>query len=401
MEKRSSPLPEPIIVVGVSGRIADLPNSRIQEIIDAPIVVGAPRLKTQVDELNARFVPISPRMRETLESLNLEGGGVVLASGDPGFFGATRLLATIFGTERLRIHPAPSSVALAFARCAIPWDDAVVVSAHGRPLSDAIAKGANATKAAYLLSPENPPERLAQELVRLGYAPSGMVVAERLGEPDEAVIKTTVAEAAMGRFDPLSVAIVLSQPQGAVAPNKSLAFGAPDENFVHRDGMITKSEIRAVILSKLALPRSGRLLDIGAGSGSVGIEVSLLSPALDVIAIDSDFQAIAQIKTNAVRQGANITAAHGDAQDLIPAYAPFDRAFVGGGGLDTLRLAIAHCSPGGIIVASYAAIDRAAEAASLLGSLVEVSISRGVRLPDGGTRLQAQNPTFVTWGTVP
>ena len=228
-----------------------------------------------------------------------------------------------------------------------------------------------------------------------------MVVAERLGDDDERITTATVAEIATGSYDPLAVGIVLKAGGRPVPPGKGLSFGAGEQHFAHRDAMITKAELRAVVLSKLELPEKGRLLDIGAGSGSVGIEAATLQPALEVVAIESSPDAIALIRENAARFGAGITIASGKAEELIAAYAPFERAFVGGGGLDVLRMAAANCSSGGVVVATFASLDRAAEATSLLGSLVEVSVARGVRLPDGGVRLKAENPTFVVWGRIP
>src|SRR5205807_8316251 len=102
---------------------------------------------------------------DVLDAVAAESGAVcVLASGDPGFFGIVRPLAERFGPQALDVHPAPSSVALAFARLGLPWDDAVVVSAHGRPLADAVAIARRLPKMAVLVSPENRPEHLGQAL---------------------------------------------------------------------------------------------------------------------------------------------------------------------------------------------------------------------------------------------
>ena len=395
-------MPESIIVIGVLGsHLRELPEARLQEVAGAPVVIGAARFQKEALALNPRFVAISPRLSDTLTSVDLSRGAVVLASGDPGFFGATRLLGELFGTDRLRIHPGPSSVAVAFARLGLPWDDAIVVSAHGRPLDSAISAAGEGGKVAFLLSPENTASRLADALCALGRGGDTMAVAEHLGDHDERITVATVEEISRASFDPLAVAIVIAAGTDPVPPGKRISFGAPEQRFVHRNAMITKAELRSVILSKLDLPPVGRLLDIGAGSGSVGIEAALLVPALEVVAIEMDPAAIAHIGANAAAFGVALTIAAGEAEALIPSYAPFDRAFVGGGGIDVLRLAMRHCRSGGVVVASYASLDRAATAASLLGEIVEISISRGARLPDGGLRLRAENPTFVAWGTMP
>ena len=145
-----------------------------------------------------------------LDAIEHERGGVcVLASGDPGFFGIVRVLAERFGPERLDVHPAPSSVSLAFARLGLPWDDAAVISAHGRPLADAARRAVRHQKAAVLVAPDAPPEALGRELRALGAPHRRAAVCSRLGEPDERVDVLTLEQLAAGSFDPMSVVVLL------------------------------------------------------------------------------------------------------------------------------------------------------------------------------------------------
>jgi precorrin-6Y C5,15-methyltransferase (decarboxylating) len=323
----------------------------------------------------------------------------VLASGDPGFFGIVRTLAERFGAERLEVRPAPSSVSLAFARIGLPWDDATVVSAHGRPLADAARAAAASAKAAVLVSPDNPPEALGKELLSLCQGPVKVVVASRLGLDGEAVVHTDLPGLAAGTWDPLSVVIILlGAPGSGIGQGPVLQWGRNEQAFAHRAGMVTKSEVRAVALSKLSLPATGVLWDVGAGSGSVAIEASLLSPALSVYAVERDGADVEQIGANASRLGAAITVVHGAAPAALAGLPDPDRAFVGGGGLDVLDAVIARLRPGGQVVATFAAMDRAAAAADRRGQLVQMASGRGARLPDGGWRLAAENPVFVVWG---
>ena len=326
------------------------------------------------------------------------GGGrvVILASGDPGFFGIVRLAAERFGPEALSVHPAPSSVSLAFARIGCSWDDAVVVSAHGRILDDAIAAAARAAKAAVLTSPDNPPEAVGKGLMAVACGPRAVAVCSRLGEPAESVVVTDLDGLAGGSFDPL--AVVLLQAPGPSPGGRTLAWGLPDDTFAHRDGMVTKAEVRAVALGKLALPPVGVLWDVGAGSGSVSVECARLAPGLAVYAVE-------RRDDDVVRLGANcsgfpsVRVVHGDAPDVLSDLPDPDRVFVGGGGLHVLEAALARLRPGGVVVATFAALDRASAAARRLGSLVQVAVSRGVPVgPDGALRLAAENPVFVCWG---
>ena len=329
----------------------------------------------------------------------------VLASGDPGFFGIVRALLRVIDRKNLVILPAPSSVSLAFARIGLPWDDATVISAHGRPLADAIGAIRVARKVAVLTSPGAPPEAVGRALVAARAAVDVVAVCSRLGYPDESVTMVGLDDLASGAWDPLSVVILLGPAGrriagwgGAPEDAKPLAWGLPDDAYGHRDGMITKSEVRAVALGKLALPPSGVLWDVGAGSGSVAVECASLSPGLVVFAIEERSDDAARISENASRFGVGVTAVHGHAPEACDGLPDPDRVFVGGGGLAALDLALARLRPNGCIVATFAALDRAAGAADRLGNMVQVGVSRAKALPDSGIRLAAENPVFIAWG---
>ncbi|MGQ0744379.1 MAG: precorrin-6y C5,15-methyltransferase (decarboxylating) subunit CbiE [Acidimicrobiales bacterium] len=354
----------------------------------------------------------------------------VLSSGDPGFFGIGRSLSARFGSSALRIHPAPSSVSVAFARLGLAWDGAVVVSAHGRPLEAAIAALDQVAHepwrpAAILTSPDSPAERISQHLVRSGWAASrAAAVASRLGGPDESMAVVDLGTIAASNWDPLSVLVLLptTAAQGATiaynpvaeasSPTQAspraeglsgrtpanLVWGRPDAEFAHRNGMVTSAEVRAVIIAKLELPVAGVLWDLGSGSGSVSVECSLLAPGLEVWAMDRDPEAIATTMGNAELLGARINTRLDTAPAGLAALPDPERVFVGGGGMAVLQEAWSRLRPGGRLVASFAAVDRAAAAYRLVGNLVEISVNRGCHLPDGGVRLAAGNPVFVVWG---
>jgi precorrin-6Y C5,15-methyltransferase (decarboxylating) len=333
----------------------------------------------------------------------------VLASGDPGFFGILRALLRVLDRHRLEVIPAPSSVALAFGRLGLPWDDATVVSAHGRPLDEAVRAVRLARKAAVLTSPTTPPEALARELLAGGLRMDLVAVCSRLGSEDEAVEETSLEGLAARSWDPLSV-VVLVGPGGLrtlgwdderserSGPARPLAWGLPDAWFAHRGGMVTKAEIRAVVLGKLALPPAGVLWDLGAGSGSVSVEAARLCPGLSVFAVEADPEDATRITANAQELGAAVHVITGRAPEALGQLPDPDRVFVGGGGTSVLEVALGRLRPAGRVVATYAAIDRALAAADRLGSMAQLGLSRGQRLPDGAWRLAAENPVFVAWG---
>jgi precorrin-6Y C5,15-methyltransferase (decarboxylating) len=373
----------PIVVVGVPGPVD----------VDADLLVGGRR---HLDGRPGRHLVIGGDLGPVLDGIAAEPGRVcVLASGDPGFFGVVRALADRFGPDALDVRPAVSSVSLAFARLGLPWDDAVVVSAHGRPLRAAARRAAATAKAAVLTSPDSPPEALGKELAVLGARPRRAVVCSRLGTPEEQVTEMDLDGLAAGTWDPVSVVVLLD---GELAAEPVLAWGLPEDRFDHRDGMITKSEVRAVALGKLALPPTGVLWDVGAGSGSVAVECARLCPALRVIAVERDPAQAERARVNSAGHGVGVDVVEGDAPGVLAGLPDPDRAFVGGGGLDVLDAVVSRLSPGGRVVAAFAALDRAAAAATRLGHLVQVGIASGTVLPDGGVRLAAENPVFVAWG---
>ena len=376
-------MPElPIVVLGMPAAVPDV-----------DLVVGGRR---HLAGLPGRHLVIGGELGPVLDAIAAEPGRVcVLASGDPGFFGIGRALAERFGAGALDVRPAPPSVSLAFARLGLPWDDAVVVSAHGRPLRAAARRAAAAAKAAVLTSPDSPPEALGKELLVLGARHRRAAVCSQLGMAEESLAETDLAGLAAGTWDPVSVVVLLDPAATGTATAPVLAWGAPEHEFAHRDGMITKSEVRAVALGKLGLPPAGVLWDVGAGSGSVAVECARLSPGLRVFAVDREVE---RLRANVAVHGVRVDMVQGEAPAVLAGLPDPDRAFVGGGGLDVLDAVLARLAPGGRVVAAFAAVDRAAVAAHRLGHMVQVGVSRAAVLPDGGIRLAAENPVFVAWG---
>jgi precorrin-6Y C5,15-methyltransferase (decarboxylating) len=367
----------------------------------ATVVMGAPRhLAALPAGVGPVRVPLAGRLDEVLEEAarRREHGERVclVASGDPGFFGLARLARARLGPDGLAVHPAPSAVALAFARVALPWDDAVVVSAHGRPLERSVQAVLHHPKVAVLTGPDAPPEALGRALLAGGCADRDVVVASRLGEAEERVWTGALDGLAAGRFEALSVAICLAPEPGPEA-DPTWMWGRPDESYRHRAGLITKAEVRAVALGKLRLPSAGVFWDVGAGSGSVAAECARLAPGLRVFAIERRADDAGRLHANL--SGTAAVVIEGEAPGVLARLPDPDRAFVGGGGLAVLDAVMDRLRPGGTVVATFAALDRAAAAASRLGHMVQVAVSRGVPIgPTGAVRLAADNPVFVCWG---
>jgi precorrin-6B C5,15-methyltransferase / cobalt-precorrin-6B C5,C15-methyltransferase len=383
-----------ITVVGYDG--GPLPQRAVDRLGTASLVAGGRRHLTAVRPPERALRVEIGDLTAALDQIEVADDVVVLASGDPGFFGILRALRE--RGHAPEVIPAVSSVAGAFARIGLPWDDAVVVSAHGRDPRTAVNACRAMPKVAVLTSPDFGPAELGAALA--GWR-RRLCVAERLGAPGERITWCTPAEAAAGWADPN---IVLCLGEGTAAPrpvhNQPAAPPAgPEAEYRHRAGMITKWEVRAVALSRLR-PTLGMLVwDVGAGSGSVGIECAVRHAA--VIAIDRDPAACELIRQNS----ASVRVVEGSAPEAFEGLPDPDAVFVGGGGLDALSGALSRTPD--VVVATYAAVDRAARARGLLADAgyavegVQLSSSRFADLPDGSFRLEAQNPVFLLAGRVP
>jgi precorrin-6Y C5,15-methyltransferase (decarboxylating) len=353
-----------------------------------------------------RRLAIRGDLEPVLDAIAAASGPVaVLASGDPGFFGIVRALAERFGPERLRVVPAVSSVAAAFARVGVPWDDAIVVSAHGREPAAAINAARAHPKVAILTAPDAPPARLAAALAGLARR---CVVAERLGEAGERVVTGTPEEIAAGEFADPNVLLVLD-PSRLVGPKRRLwpprsasGWALPEAAFSHRDGMITKAEVRALVLARLG-PGVGDLVwDVGTGSGSVAIECARLGAA--VTAVDRDAEACRFCAENARIHDVNVEIVHDTAPAVFARLPDPDAVFVGGGGEsleEILEAAAARARRA--VVTALATLERVAPATAILdaaGFAVEATMLQTSRLaPLGaGHRLAAANPVFVVSG---
>lgn len=371
-----------------------------QRLAGASLVVGGARNLEPVDG-GRQFVmgDVSAALDEVQAT---DGDTVVMASGDPALFGILRVMRE--RGMRPEVLPAVSSIAVAFARIGLPWDDAAALSVHGRDPRHAVNACRALPKTAVLTSPRFGPAELGRALT--GWHRE-LVVASRLGMPDELIIRCTPAEAAEGDWADPNVVLVLDDRRlggGVRADNQPAAppqgWAHPDAGYRHRDGMVTKWEVRALVLARLQPTLGALIWDVGSGSGSVAIECNAHRAA--VIAIESDPAACAQIRANVETHGADVRLVVGRAPEVFPDLPDPDAVFVGGGGLAALTGALQR-EPA-VVVATYAALDRAVSARRALTDAgysvdgVQLAASRFADLPGDSFRLAAQNPVLVLWG---
>ncbi len=363
---------------------------------------------------------------------------VLLASGDPCFFGICRRMIEEFGRERVEILPDLSSMQVAFSRNSIPWDDAVFISLHGGPdiakrrtlpfeVKDIPQLLERTGKMGILTDRVNNPGVVAKELVASHRTPQSsfvMYVCERLGYPDERITSGTPAEMAVRDFSDPNVVIIQktegrrqeTEPENRQSgvrsqesgknQKQSIRFGLREDDIAHERGLITKDEVRAVTIHKLRLPQSGVLWDIGAGSGSVSLEAARLCPELRVIAIEQDQERGNTIRENAGRFNArNLEIIYGAAPDSLPELPAPDRVFIGGSGgnLGLIVKEIQRKMASGIVVINAATLDTLHEALAALeangfsAEVSEISVSRS-KVVAGKRLMAALNPVFVITG---
>ncbi|WP_308190675.1 precorrin-6y C5,15-methyltransferase (decarboxylating) subunit CbiE [Streptomyces sp. HPF1205] len=397
-----------------------VPGGAPPPVAGADLVVGAARhLAAAGLPPGVRQVvlgPLAPALDAVAEHVAAGRRVAVLASGDPGFFGIVRALGARFGAAALDVRPSVPSVAAAFARVGLGWDDAVVVSAHGRDARTAVNVCAAHRKVAVLTGPGAGPAELGGALARTGVART-LFVATGLGGEGESVVRVSPAEAA-GRAwgDGVSVVLSLGGPQESwTAPAARVLAGPagppaqwalPEDAFEHRDSMVTKYEVRALALARLG-PRPGELVwDVGAGSGSVAVECARLGAA--AVAVERDPEGADRVRANAAAHGVDVQVVCGTAPGALAPLAEPDAVFVGGGGA-ALGAIVAHCARvvRRRVVVTLAAVDRVREVRLALASAGLVTdgtllqSSRLAPLPGDVTRLAAANPVFVLWGTRP
>jgi precorrin-6Y C5,15-methyltransferase (decarboxylating) len=420
--------PARILVLGLTaGGAAELSSSMLDHIYAADLLAGGrrqlaylPDFRGETLMIGASAEPLIARLR-----LALERGerAVVLASGDPLWYGIGATLRRVFPAEALAIMPAPAAFQLAFAALAEPWHDAALLSAHGRPLADVIAVALAAPKAAILTDNNNTPSAVARALRDAGLWPTARcAICENLGGPQERVVHATLAEAELGSYAPLNVFVVWGGEDGrmrggedtehidadiASSPGRlvisSQPPGLPDEAFATEAAQITKREVRLLSLAELALGAGETLWDIGAGSGSVGIEAARAVPTARVFAVERRTVFVAHIRENQRRFPApNLTIVAGTAPAACADLPDPHAVFVGGSGghlAEIVALACARLASGGRLVVNLATIEHLAEVRSLLPAarVAQLQVSRGVPIQNL-LRFEALNSVFVvTW----
>jgi len=318
-----------VVGIGADGW-SGLPDPLRETVRRAAVVVGGERhLALLPDVPGQRRLPWPSPLRAGLPDLVADlgtGPAVALASGDPFVSGIGTTLVEVLGRERVVIHPAVSSVALARARLGWPAESCTDVSLVGRDPALVLRELAPARRVLVLSSDEDTPARVASLLTEVGYGASVLHVLGDLGAPDES--HTTGTAAGWSGVSPRLHVLALELAGPSVAGWTS---GLPDDAFEH-DGQLTKRDLRAAALARLVPVPGAHLWDVGAGAGSVGIEWMRAHPTCSATAVEGDDDRAARIARNAARLGVpGLEVVTGRAPEALAGLRPPDAIFVGGG----------------------------------------------------------------------
>lgn len=402
-----------IHIIGMGDDGLDGLTSPARKIIEqAEVLVGGDAALKTLPKSAAQRIAIGADLDDAIGQIAKVKGKriVVLASGDPLFYGVARYLCDKLGKDRFEVVPHVSSMQLAFARVKESWEEAYLTDLANHRLDEVIEKIRIATKVGLFTTEAIPTKAVAKALLdrRIDYFSA--YVCENLGSPDERVTQGELAEIAAQDFSPLNVMILVRRPDVPDRPRDAIGqrlFGNPDEAFLQskpKHGLLTPAEVRAIALAEMDLGPTSTVWDIGAGSGSVAIEAAKISAGGTVYAVEMDAEDHGLIRDNAERFGvANLVAILGRAPDAWAELPDPDSIFVGGSGREIshiVELAYQRLRPGGRLVASVGSIESLSGVHEMLGKLNDdvkvlmINLARGTYQLER-VRFEAMNPTFL------
>ena len=412
-----------IFIIGISFK--PLEEKAKQCLRKSLFIVASPRIveifkKYDVyNEVSDKIITIK-KLNETIEFIekNIERGDIsLLASGDPLFYGVAPKIIELFGEEKVEVFPDISCVQKGLSLIKKSWKALETLSFHGRGinLKELIQKLSQKSMIAVLTDYQNSPKSIAEKLLSLNkeYGKSlKYYVFERLGYEDEKVSIFESAEVLISNDfkEPNFLIIEKKAPWPPFVPNEyapdhsSIVFGLKEEEIFHEKGMITKDEVRACILHKLCPPKKGIVWDIGAGSGSVSLELAHLSQDLEIYAIEKGDTSLIEKNIDYFKLS-NVKVIKGEAPECLKDLPNPVRVFIGGSGgrLSEILDYIGKLETLKIIVISAITMETLNIAMHMLekeGFKVDATQVQATRFvkKHGKLFLQAQNPVIVVRG---
>ena len=405
----------PIVGVGPDG-LAGLTLRSRELLTSAELVFGSDQVLRLLPELTAERVRIGTDLPSIVERIKTNAGGkrmAIVSIGDPLFYGTARYLCDKVGPDLFEVVPHISSMQLAFARLKETWEEAYLTDLSTKSLDDVLDKIRGAETVGLFTSEAYTPGRIAQELLARGIDYFRATVCENLGGKDERITQGELRDLQTMAFDPLNILILKrlpDRPDAQRTGSKLSRFGNPDDLFAQsrpKSGLITQAEVRVLALAQMDLHTADVAWDVGAGSGSVAIEIAQLVTPGVVYAIEQDAADFHLISANLETFGVkNVKPVFGTAPAVFTGLPAPDAIFIGGNGGEISRLleaAFNALRSGGRLVvnvgtlemlsATYASMKRLAAGRATVDVQL-VNISRGVEQMES-LRFEAVNPTFI------
>ncbi len=403
-----------IHIIGVpSDGAANIPSHVYKLIEQAEMVFGGKHLLDLFPVLSGEQIVINHNLSQITALLKKNAGNrhiVILASGDPNLYGIAGYLEGKLDKECIEIIPAVSSMQLAFAGIKENWSDAVFTSVHSRPIEDVIDVIRFNRKIGIFTDEEHSPAAIAKVLIEHGIDGYRGYVCEKLGTAGQKITEGDLQDLCRMKSQSPNILILIKTQQEETAIVGHEYPGIPDEEFYRRkpdSGLITKQEVRAISISKMGLRENSIVWDIGAGSGAISIEVSLIAGKGCIYAIEKNETDIAVIKKNIKKfHIPNIEIVHTCAPEGLDMLPPPSSVFIGGNGgymKEIIVSASKRLIPGGRIVINVVALENlttAINALSVQGFTVETTLVNIARSTDINelTRFEPLNPVFVITG---
>ena len=388
-----------INIIGMGMSEKTLTHEALELINEADILIGAKRLINEFAHLNkpSHNAYLSNDILEIIEKTDAQKIAI-LVSGDVGFYSAAEKLVDVLKEYEPNLISGISSVSYFFAKCSLPWKNANLISCHG--IDTNIVSSVRRNEYTFALTGKNIPE-LQKELVKYGFGDLKVWVGENLGSDEESIQETKVSQLGGREYSSLTV-LIIENPDF----DSRIRTGIDDEEFIRGKVPMTKSEVRAVCLSKLSLSPDDIAYDIGCGTGSVTIEMAFSAYDGKIYAFDKNEEAISLLEQNCQKFHLdNVEAICGLAPECLEGLPVPDVAFIGGssGNLDEIVKYLYGLNSHMRFVITAISLENAMAALDSLksvgidGDIVQVAVSKGKKIADLHM-LMAQNPIFIING---
>jgi len=402
-----------VSVIGLGMSYQDLTDRHLTIIRQSDVLMGGVRHLSLFPEFTGEKIEISNNLSEIVDFIlrhRVSRKITIVASGDPLFYGIGGYLSKKIGRENITIYPNVSTISAAFARLGESWQDAELISLHGRALTPVhLERIRNCRKAAVLTDGTRTPGWIHARLNEAGIKGFRFCILEKIGEKDENLTWLSETDLSIRNFQDPNIVLLLKEEKNTENSQSKtpINIGMPEAMFHHEKGLITKPEVRAVSLSKLKLMSNHILWDLGAGSGSISTEAHFFIKTGQIVAVEKNRKRIKDIKKNKRKFSVDILKiVHSELPDGMEKLPAPDGIFIGGGGKnlpDLVERSASFMKKGGVMVVNTVLLGNLTSVLEKMDQLnfntdiVQIQVSYGHPMP-WTLMLKSQNPVFIISG---